>query len=78
MNAILMFTYINHKLEKHTYKVIPISIAWERSKLFPENADHEAWTMRALVLERSGVKRQVMRSFAMVKMTDIQEVPVEY
>jgi len=76
MNA-LQFDYINHKGEDHSYKVIPISIAFEPYKLYPDNLSSKAWVINALVLERSKIKRNVLRNFVVMRMRNIAEVSVE-
>lgn len=77
MNTLLQFDYINHNNEYHWYKVIPIGVNWERCKCFLNESEREAWVLRCLVLERSGEKRHVLRSFALIKMTKITEIPIE-
>lgn len=70
----LEFEYVNHKGEKHTYKVIPIEMGWQRCKCFPNDPERHSWGIRALVLVRSGVVRNVVRSFAIAKMNNVREV----
>jgi hypothetical protein len=72
----LAFNYINHDGILHTYKVIPVGLEFGLCKCFPNEPLKEAWILKCLVLERSGEKRNVMRSFAIVKLMDTTEFAI--
>lgn len=71
----LEFFYVNHKGETHKYKIIPVSISFGHTGLY--EGQHHAWIVKGLVLTRSNVVRNVMRTFALVKMSQVSEVPIE-
>lgn len=73
---LLKFSYVNHNNQFHTYKVIPVDVRFDRCKCFPGQPEKKAWIMECIVLERSGEERHVRRSFALVKMEDVEEVAI--
>lgn len=68
----LEFTYINHNGEQHTYKVIPLSVEFSDNKLNYPGA-RESWNLKAFVLERSGVLRNVIRTFCIMRLRNVTE-----
>lgn len=77
MIPLLKFRYVNHRNEPHSYEVIPIEVGYIRCKCFPSDPEKLSWGVRAVCIRRDGIERAVVRSFAFVKMHDLQEVPVE-
>lgn len=71
----LSFAYVNHNGIDYTYKVIPITMQFGNTKLYSGSQD--AWCLQALVLTRNGEVRNVIRTFSLVRMRQIQEVPIE-
>jgi hypothetical protein len=76
MMTALQFAYSNHRNENHVYKVLPIEVGWFRCKCFPSDPEKESWGIRALCLERDGELRNVIRTFAVVKMIGVIEIPL--
>lgn len=70
----LKFNYINHRGEYHVYLVVPRMIEFGKCECFPEEPDRETWVLRCHVLERDWKPRPSERSFAMMKIKDIEEV----
>ena len=74
----LQFDYINHKGEHHTYKVLPIRTEFGSNKLQYQGTAHsESWNLIAFVIERSGEVKNNVRTFALMRMRNVQEVPIE-
>lgn len=77
MNSAIQFEYVNHRIQKHKYTVLPLSVYFGPCMCFPDNPNKEAWVMKAFVLDRSGEARHVIRHFALVKLENVTEVPLE-
>lgn len=77
MNPSLKFDYVNHKNEPHNYEVIPIEVGFMRCKCFPNDPEKLSWGIKAVCIKRDGVARSVIRTFAFVKMTNLEESPIE-
>jgi hypothetical protein len=77
MIPLLQFDYVNHRNEPHNYEVIPIELGFMRCKCFPTDPEKESWGMQAVCIRRDGISRVAIRSFAFVKMTNMQETSVE-
>ena len=74
----LKFRYINHRGEDHEYVVRPFvvnSVVFTRCKCFADDPEREAWALRAHVVQRDGRPRPGDRTFALIKMRNIEEVP---
>jgi hypothetical protein len=71
------FEYVNHRGDLHSYKTIPIGVEFGPCNCFPGDLNRSAWILKCLVLERSGEKRNVIRSFAIIKLLKAEEKQIE-
>lgn len=78
--TLLRFNYLNHNGEDHNYVIEPIKrFEFGKCNCFPGDPDREAWYITGMNTMRDGELRpdSPMRSFALIKMRDIEELELE-
>jgi hypothetical protein len=73
MATLLKFKYINHRGEDHEYILEPTDFLFI-GIFSSKNPEREGWSIIGKVIKRDDQYRGVIRSFAITKMRDIEEL----